>query len=62
VDRSCSTHGIAEKYIQNFGWKTQREETPQKTRHWWEDHIRMDLKEKGWEGLEWICLVQVMVQ
>jgi hypothetical protein len=27
-------------------------------RHRWEDKIRMDLTELGWEGLEWIHLTQ----
>jgi hypothetical protein len=26
-------------------------------RHRWENNIRMDLKETGWEGADWICLV-----
>jgi hypothetical protein len=28
-------------------------------RHRWEDGIKMDLKEMGWEGVEWIYLAQV---
>jgi hypothetical protein len=24
----------------------------------WEDGIRMDLRETGWRGVEWICLAQ----
>lgn len=28
------------------------------TRHRWEDHIEIDLKETGWEGVECIHLVQ----
>jgi hypothetical protein len=27
-------------------------------RHRWEDNIKMDLKEVGWEGMEWIHLAQ----
>jgi hypothetical protein len=29
--RACSTHGGYEKFIQNVGWKTQREETTLET-------------------------------
>jgi hypothetical protein len=29
-----------------------------RTRHRWEDHIRIDLKEMGLEGMDWINLVQ----
>jgi hypothetical protein len=27
-------------------------------RNRWEDNIRMDLREIGWEGVKWICLAQ----
>jgi hypothetical protein len=27
-------------------------------KHGWEDHIRMDLKETGWEGVDWIRVAQ----
>ena len=26
--------------------------------HRWEDNIKMDLKGRGWEGMEWIHLAQ----
>jgi hypothetical protein len=29
-----------------------------KPRHRWEDNIRMDLREIGWEGVDWIQMVQ----
>jgi hypothetical protein len=25
-------------------------------KHRWDDNIRMDLREIGWEGVDWICL------
>jgi hypothetical protein len=28
------------------------------SRHRWEDNIRMDLMEIGWEGVDWMQLVQ----
>jgi hypothetical protein len=31
MDRECSTHGRDEKYVQNFGRKTWKEETTRKT-------------------------------
>jgi hypothetical protein len=31
-------------------------------RHRWEDNIRMDLREIGWEGVDWIHLAQDTVQ
>jgi hypothetical protein len=27
-------------------------------RHRWEDNIRMDLRQMGWEGVDWIHLAQ----
>jgi len=27
-------------------------------RHRWEDNIRLDLRETGWEGMDWINLAQ----
>jgi hypothetical protein len=56
MDGVCSTHGIVEKYIQNFGPKTFREETTRRRR--WEDNIRIDLREAGCEGVDWINLAQ----
>jgi hypothetical protein len=29
-----------------------------KPKHGWEDNIRMDLREGGWEGVDWIHLAQ----
>jgi hypothetical protein len=31
-------------------------------RHKWMDNIKMDLRELGWDGMEWIDLVQDMDQ
>jgi hypothetical protein len=50
-----------QKCIQHFDWKTWREEPlgrPRRRR----GHIRMDLGEIGWEGVDWIHLAQVMDQ
>jgi hypothetical protein len=27
-------------------------------RHWWEDGIKMDLRQTGWKAVEWIHLAQ----
>jgi hypothetical protein len=34
-------------------------ETPM---HRWEDNIRMDLREMGWKGVDWIHLARYRVQ
>jgi hypothetical protein len=33
-----------------------------KTRHRWEDNIKMDLRETGWGGMNWSHLAQVREQ
>jgi hypothetical protein len=49
---------IDEKCIQNFHWKTLRKEALRRARCRWEDNIRMDLREVGWEGVDWIHMAQ----
>jgi hypothetical protein len=55
---ACNTYERDEKCMQNFGWKTCREVTTQKTRRKCEDNIRTDGSEIGWEGVDWIHLAQ----
>lgn len=43
-----------EKYIQEFYGKTWSRETTGKTRHRWEDHIKVNLKTAGWDGMDWM--------
>jgi hypothetical protein len=40
------------KFIQNFGWKPEGKRPRERTRHRWEDNIRMDLREIVWEGVD----------
>jgi hypothetical protein len=47
------------KCKQNLDWKTSREETSWEKRHRWGDNIKMDLKEIGCEGVDWIQVAQV---
>jgi len=42
-----------EKCIQDFGWKTEGKRLLRRLRCRWEDNIRMDLGETGWEGVDW---------
>jgi hypothetical protein len=41
-----------------FGFKFARERLVGKPRNRWEDNIKMDLREKGWESVDWIHLVE----
>jgi hypothetical protein len=48
VGGTCSTHGGGERCLQGFGR--------------WEDNIKMDLREIGIDGANWIQLAQDRVQ
>lgn len=49
-------HGNCEMHI-NFGWKAWKEASLKRPRQRWED-IKMDLKQTGMEGVDWIHLAQ----
>jgi hypothetical protein len=40
-------------------WESQKERRPRRR---WVDNIKMDLREIGWGGMDWIDLVQVRDQ
>jgi hypothetical protein len=52
------TDGRDEKYIQNFGRETWREQIIQIPRRMWEDNIKMDLREISWESVDWMHMAQ----
>jgi hypothetical protein len=54
---SCSTHG-RDKCVQNFARKPEGKRPHGRLRHWWEYNIRMNLREIGWEDVDWIHLAQ----
>jgi hypothetical protein len=54
---ACSRDLRNEKFIRYFGWKTRRGPLG-KPRSKWEDNIRMDLREKEWEGVDWMHMTQ----
>jgi hypothetical protein len=53
---ACSTNGREEKSIEDFGGKAGRDHYEDRRR--WEDNIKMDLREIGWGGMDWIDLAQ----
>jgi hypothetical protein len=57
-DGARSTHGRIEKCMQDLDRKTRREEPLGSPRCRWKDNIRMDLREIGCEGVDWIHLAQ----
>jgi hypothetical protein len=38
--------------------KARRKETTRKTRRRWVDNIKIDLREVGWNGVDWVELAQ----
>jgi hypothetical protein len=46
------------KCLQVLVGKLGRKKQLGRPRHGWEDSIRIDLRELGWEGLDWIYLAQ----
>jgi hypothetical protein len=54
MDTASSTHGRENDCIQGSDSKARRKETTRKTRHRWEDNIKMDLRKIRWSGTEWI--------
>jgi hypothetical protein len=41
-----------------YGVKARRKETTRRPRRRWVDNIKMDLREIGWNGMDWIDLTQ----
>jgi hypothetical protein len=42
----------------NYWWESQKERDHYENQHRWVDNIKMDLREIGWGGMDWIDLVQ----
>jgi hypothetical protein len=55
-------HGTGEKYLQGFGWEARGKTPLGRPRSRWEDNIKMDLRETGIDGANWIQLAQDRVQ
>jgi hypothetical protein len=53
-----SMHRRDEKFIHNYGLKPRRKELLRRTRGRWENDIRIDLREIGWEVEDWIHLAE----
>jgi hypothetical protein len=55
MGRVCSTNEGEEECIKDIGGKARRKETTGKTKTY---NIKMDLREIGWDGMDWINLAQ----
>jgi hypothetical protein len=58
VDGACSTYRGGERCIQDIGGGPEGRRPLGRPRRRWEDNIKMDLKEVGWEGVDWIHMAQ----
>jgi hypothetical protein len=58
MDGECSTYGGEERRIQSLVGKPERRRLLGKPMRRWEDNIKVDLKEVGCEGMDWIDLAQ----
>jgi hypothetical protein len=57
MGRACGTNGGEEECIEDFGGKARRKVLLGRSSRW-EDNIRMDLREIGRGGMDWIDLAQ----
>jgi hypothetical protein len=55
---ACSTHGEVSNAYKILVGKLEGNRSLGRPRHRWEDNIRADLNEIGWEGVDWIHLAQ----
>jgi hypothetical protein len=55
---ACSTCGRDEKCNNISDAKSEGRRLLGRPRRRWEDNIRMDLREVGWEGVDWMHLAQ----
>jgi len=55
---ACNTHGRDEKCIHNFNRKHCGKRPLGRSWRIWEDNIRIQIKETGWEAADWVLLAQ----
>jgi hypothetical protein len=56
MDGACGMYGGEERFIQGFGGKLKRKRRLGRCRCRWKDDIKVNLKEVGWEIVDWIDL------
>jgi hypothetical protein len=58
MGRACSTNGAKRTVYRILVGKPEGERPLGKPRRRWVDDIKMDLREIGWNGMDWIDLAQ----
>jgi hypothetical protein len=56
MGKACSTNGEKRNAHTILEGKPEGKRTLGRPRHRWVDNIQMDLREKGWYGMDWIDL------
>jgi hypothetical protein len=59
IGRTCSTNGGRKRHVE-YWWKSQKKRPLGRPRLKWVDHIKLDLRDIGWDGIDWIDLPQGM--
>jgi hypothetical protein len=62
VNRTCSTHGEGRSVYSVLAGSPEGKGPLGRQRRRWEDNIKMDLREIGIDGANWILLAQDRVQ
>jgi hypothetical protein len=62
VGGTCGTHGEGRGIYKILIWRPEGKRPPGGLRRRWGDYIKMDLKEIGIDGANWIQLVKDRVQ
>jgi hypothetical protein len=58
MSRICSTHGAKRAAYRILVEKSERKRPVGRPLRWWDDHIKMDLREIEWGSMDWIDLTQ----
>ena len=58
MGQACSVYGRENRCTEGFGGETEGKKPLGRTRHRWEENIKIDLPEVGCRGMDWIKLAQ----
>jgi hypothetical protein len=61
MDGACSTNGEKRNAYRIFVGKPEEKRPLGRPRRRWVDNIRMDLRETGWYGVDWIGLIWLRI-